>query len=495
MTSEADLRSTTVVGAMMRHKLVVAICALVGLVGGIAYASLQPRRATASALLVVRDPHSVGVGADGSVAARYTADQANLLRSQAIAAAASKLLAHREPPIKLTATQVMNGLGVSTSTSDNTLNVSFRAPSKAAALAGNIAVVNAYGTSVSDDVHTEIGAEIAAIDSDLARLKVGGGTTGAAQAQTQLAESQLLAQRAQLVVLNANPFPGVAASAQPHVTVPSKHSAALRAGAFGFIFGLLVAALICYLLETRRRRVRDGLDASEVLGVAVLTSFDTEPNANASTVPRAIAAVALNDIVVKTGARLIAVIGADERGNASGAAYALAAGYKATRGHALVVDLSRRDSFPTANGAASVAGFAELASGVAGLSEVTQDVTLSAGSHVPVITRGESTDEPLSWSPVLEDRLADGASHDVAFFVFPDLDHSTEDLGILTHLDGAVIVVPRGAVVQDVRRLARDLEGLRVPVLAALVVARNDPRWLPTRKTTSAAPTGAAVVD
>ena len=93
MTTDAGLGSTTVLGAMLRHKVTVIVCLTIGVLGGLAYAAGQPRRPAAAALLVVRDPHATGVGPDGSVAARYTADQANLMRSPAVATNASRLLA------------------------------------------------------------------------------------------------------------------------------------------------------------------------------------------------------------------------------------------------------------------------------------------------------------------------------------------------------------------------------------------------------------------
>jgi hypothetical protein len=431
MTAEADLRSTTVLGAMLRHKMTVIVCLAIGVLGGLAYAVAQPRRPAAAALLVVRDPHATGVGPDGSVAARYTADQANLLRSPAVASNASRLLAQAQPPIRLTAVQIMNALTVGSSDTNNTLKVTFTAGSKADAIAGTNAAVQAYRSSVTDVLHRETAAELAAIDAAIAKLSSAQpGQAAQLQAQTQLAVSQLLAQRAQLVVLNANPSPGVAASSQPHLSVPTLRSVAVRDVGFGLVLGLLAAALLCYLIATRRRRLLDASDAQDVLGVAALASFKSEPTAATSTVARALAAVSLDELCKKSGARLVAVISAGRRTNAGNIAHALAGGYATTGREALVIDLAAPGRGSAAPGAHGSRGFAQVA-----------------------------------------EQLAAASGYDVILVAMPDFREPDAEIETLTRMDGAVAAVYRGQRSRTVTELGDGLARLGAPLLGCVFLA------------------------
>lgn len=429
MTAEADLGSTTVLGAMLRHKKTVIVCLMIGVLGGLAYAVGQPRRPAAAALLVVRDPHATGVGPDGSVAARYTADQANLIRSPAVATNASGLLAQAQPPFRLTAVQIMNALTVGSSDTNNTLKVTFRAGSKADAIAGTNAVVQAYRSSVADVVHKETAAELAAIDEAIARLSSAQpGQAAQLQAQTQLAVSQLLAQRAQLVVLNANPSPGVAASSPPHLSVPTLRSVAVRDVGFGLVLGLLAAALLCYLIATRRRRLLDASDAQDVLGVAALASFKSEPTAATSSVARVLAAVSLDELCKKSGARLVAVISAGRRPNAANIAQALAGGYATTGRQALVIDLTTPGRGSAAPGA--------------------------HGSRAQVA-----------------EQLGAASGYDVVLVAMPDFRESDAEIKFLTRMDGAVAAVYRGQRSRTVTELGDGLARLGAPLLGCVFLA------------------------
>ena len=438
-TSEADLRSTTVLGAMLRHKVTVIVCLTIGILGGLAYAIAQPLRPAATALLVVRDPHATGVGPDGSITSRYTADQANLLRSPAVANNASSLLARAKPPVRLTPSQIMSALTVGSSDTNNTLKVTFGAGSKAAALAGTNAVVQAYRSSVTDVVHKETAAELAAIDAALAKLnsEQSGRTLqmqAQLQAQTQLAMSQLLAQRAQLVVLDANPSPGVAASSQPHLNVPTLRSVAVRDVGFGLVLGLLAAALLSYLIATRRRRLFDASDAQDVLGVAALASFKSEPTAATSTVAGALAAVSLDELCKKSGARLVAVISAGRRTNTGNIAHALAGGYATTGREAFVIDLTAPGRGPGAPGANGSRGFAQVA-----------------------------------------EQLAAASGSDVVLVAMPDFREPDAEIEILTRMDGAVAAVYRGQRSRTLTELGDGLARLGAPLIACVFLASRRP--------------------
>src|SRR5438067_13559981 len=90
----------TLLGAIMRYWVFVALLVVTGvLVGGAGARALAPDP-RATAILVVRDPRP-GISPDGTAAARYAAEQAALIPSELVIAPTRQLLLQASPPIDL----------------------------------------------------------------------------------------------------------------------------------------------------------------------------------------------------------------------------------------------------------------------------------------------------------------------------------------------------------------------------------------------------------
>ena len=341
MSPDRSAMSTSVLGAMLRHKFVSLVVIALGVAGGVAYGIERPPQPTASVLIVVHDPNYAG--SDGSVDARYAADQVNLLRGYGVAQGASQILANQPNPVALTPKQVMAALSVSNSGSDNTMTVHFKAKSETTASAGIEAVVTAYETSVARTQHSQTAAQVTSIDEAITGLNAQAATATrnnqpATLAQVQLAESELLAQRAQLLTSDSNPTPGVAGVTPPAVTVGRQLSSALRDGGFGLVLGLLAAALLAYLMANRRRRMFDPADPARAFGVRLLGSLGGR--AAGQQVSVAMGAATLESTCRQLGARIVGVVSAGADGS-GGVTSQLQQGYEALGKSCFVVDPDR----------------------------------------------------------------------------------------------------------------------------------------------------------
>lgn len=434
MNRKADPQSGfSVMGAILRHRYVALLLVVVGAAGGAGYGVAKPPQPAATELVVVHDPNYSG--ADGSVDARYAADQARLMKGFGVAEGASQLLSAQKPPIRLTAAAVASALTVSASSSDNTLSITFKAPSAATARAGVAAVEKSYENSVAQSQHQLIAAQVAAIDSALAAIQrtnaaISKTNPAATAANDQLASSQLLAERAQLVTANADPTPGVAGSTPPQLTRPKKTSAAAKDSVFGLILGMMCASLVCYLVANRRRRVLAADDIEAMFGVALLGELGGGSGGRSRSgqeVESVLSAAALEARCRMLGARVVAVVGAAPHGGTIEAVSALASGYEARGLTPLVASLSR-------------------------------GVRHSPGA----------------------------GDHPVVLVTVPDV-RGDSSIGELGGLDAAVIIVRRRCSARAVRDALEVLEKLSLPVLGYIFV------WRPGRSNQRTAPQPGAV--
>jgi capsular polysaccharide biosynthesis protein len=265
------LPQPTLLGAVLRYWVFVALLVLTGvLVGWLGARALAPDP-SATAIVVVRDPRP-GSTSDGTAAARYGAEQAALIPSELVIAPTRQLLLQASPPINLSSRALRDRLIVSGSTSGNVLNitVSDKSGVRAAFIAN--AVVREYRAVTRNQLEQEASAQLTKIDASIAVLQrsipASGNSPAAELARAE--RSGLLSLRASaLAQLTAGDGVTASSPAVPPHTVSSK-GALLRDAGLGATVGFLAGALVSYLVASRRRRCDRSYQPEMVLAAPCL---------------------------------------------------------------------------------------------------------------------------------------------------------------------------------------------------------------------------------
>ncbi len=171
---------TSVLGAMWRHRILVALFVIAFGALGWWYASTQEEW-TAEGALSVQDPGATNLFG-GTVAQsspeRYVRDQAAILESRVVARAASETLAALDPPIEVSASEIIDGLVVTTAANSDVIRVSFTAPTPTEAIAVVNSVLASYqvvqrqaAQGVFANTLSTIDTSIAGRSAELARIR------------------------------------------------------------------------------------------------------------------------------------------------------------------------------------------------------------------------------------------------------------------------------------------------------------------------------------
>jgi capsular polysaccharide biosynthesis protein len=271
VTAMKTLPQPTLLGAALRYWAFVLMVVLIGALAGWMGARALAPDPSATAILVVRDPRP-GITSDGTAAARYGAEQAVVISSELVIAPTRHLLLEANPPIDLSSQALRHHLTVSRSSVGNVLNitVSDKSGVRAAFIAN--AFVREYRAVTSNQLEQEASAQLTKIDASIAELQRSIPAVGNSPA-AELARAErsgLLSLRAS-VLAQLTAGDGVTASSpavQPQ-TVSSK-GALLRGAGLGATVGFLLAALVSYLVASRRRRCERSYEPEMVLAVPCL---------------------------------------------------------------------------------------------------------------------------------------------------------------------------------------------------------------------------------
>jgi Mrp family chromosome partitioning ATPase len=282
----------TLAGAAWRYRLLVLVT-VIGFVGvGTIYAEVHGAVYSATATMVLQDPHSDPVFANSTSQPpeRYTSDQIAVLKSPELAAAAAAVGAAKKPPLHLTAADfTAHTVVAGTPTSGNLVQVTFTSSDEPTALGGLDAIRTAYQQTVHNAVSAQLASLLAQIDSELAAINtelagLAAKLTGPAQPNQQALVQQqsalitqgqtLSAKRDQVMVDAASGSNGVSLYLAPTAaTHSSKLVAALPLLSVAAVAGLALGLLAAYVLASRRRVFRGRDEPASVLGAALVAEI------------------------------------------------------------------------------------------------------------------------------------------------------------------------------------------------------------------------------
>lgn len=268
--ARAELARPTVLQAVLRYPvtalLVVGLC----LAAGVGVLIALPPQPTGEALVVVEDP--LGRTAEGSVAARYTQDQAALIGSRVVAEPASALLNRRlGADERMTAGQVAAATTVEASLKGNSVHIGFTAPTAEVAAAGASAVVEAYEQVLEEQTLARTAATLAEIDSAIAQvdqqLAAAPPVADVAALRGERARLQTVRTDAVLAPHGSHGVKAVAVASEP--STPWIRTA-IRDLGVALTLGVALAGALAYLRAARRMPMSSPGEPCQVLSAPLL---------------------------------------------------------------------------------------------------------------------------------------------------------------------------------------------------------------------------------
>ena len=258
-----------------------------------------PQKASATAVVVVKDPTLGRSGSDGSAESRYTSDQVSLLRSGLVGLKSHQLLLEREPPIDLSVADLRAGLTLATTTDSNAISLTFSAED--AETARNVAdtFVGAYSATQRARIKELFGSEVERLTKSIQRF---GDESGA-----------LRAQRTELTAAMAAADDGISAQVPALVDPERPVRRFAQTVGFSLLLGLLVAATFCYFAESRHPRVRASREPEAVLGQPLIAELEVWSTPDGFQLGRGDAKAAVSYLQARaraTGARVVAIVAA-----------------------------------------------------------------------------------------------------------------------------------------------------------------------------------------
>ncbi|MEZ5233918.1 MAG: hypothetical protein R2749_14610 [Acidimicrobiales bacterium] len=294
MTDPHPIEEPSVIGAALRHPLVVGLSVVGGLLLGGAGAVAAGDRYEASTELTVQDPRLTALfqGSPNLDAKRYVADQVDLLQSpEVLRAAASRLSGSRWGEI--TMDDVADGLAVRSSDASNTFTVAFGDADEAFAAAADEAVVVAYIDAAEavtrtefdntinalEDQIDELDTKVATLDREIASYQDAGATMVDARLDAAIAtRARLYDERTSLSIrmrevtidLARNPS-GVTRRSTTYTE--SAAGGALRFVLLGGFVGGLAGTAAAYVKARRRRTFESASEPERLLGLRYLATI------------------------------------------------------------------------------------------------------------------------------------------------------------------------------------------------------------------------------
>jgi Mrp family chromosome partitioning ATPase len=247
--------------------VIVVICAGLGVLYGVA----RPHQYKATASVVLQDPRiSAIVGGNNSTTGNYIPDQVIIMKlPSVVAGAAAALAAAADNGPTYSIDDFLSRLAVTNATGTDEVTVTFTASSPATARAGANAELASYEAQVRATQKAQVQSTLTNIDQAVANLSTGGKATVSGSATDQLRQ-QLLALRAE-VVANGSSDIGISAVSPARLPTTRSGTSTALLGIIGGVVGLLLSALITYLLAARRPQVAHRFDPEVVLHAPLIT--------------------------------------------------------------------------------------------------------------------------------------------------------------------------------------------------------------------------------
>lgn len=172
MTIDHPQTQVSILSAALRHKRLVGICGLAGLLLALLYSVVRPRPPEFAAIATVgiQEP---GTGESGPFAPseRYVGSQAAIIRSNAVAEQAAELLQESQGPEAMTSVELQTQTSVGTTPSSNLLVIRTNSDTSENAIAGVNAIVTAYDDFTRQQYTRTATAALDRLDAQLASLE------------------------------------------------------------------------------------------------------------------------------------------------------------------------------------------------------------------------------------------------------------------------------------------------------------------------------------
>ena len=382
--------------SVSRYRVTVAVVALslaaLGALSGLVLAS--PSATARVALVDARGTELLGGSTGGDSQARYAAQQARFAGSDAVLAAVPDV-----SDVDLDVAALRTRVTTRAAPDADVVAVTATGPDTAQAVAVADAVAAAYMEQSADQVADLLADQLAALDS-LRAQTVDAASGAAASGPVATASAQTIAdldeRRATLTLDAARLGRTLFVDPAAADVAGSGLGAAVRNGAAGLLVGLLLGAVVAYVLADRSGSVRQSDAPGEILGVpllgevpqlragdAALTTLTEMPDEQFQFVAAGLRSV------LRTGVLLVTSTDAGDGRTVTAANLAAAAARDGLR-VALVDADARSRGLSRLAGASDAPGLTDLAAGRADLEDVVAPVSLSRSHVLAVVPAGRS---------------------------------------------------------------------------------------------------------
>ena len=480
-------------GVLRRRWLVVAACAVLGLLGAAAYLLVAPKTYTATATVFVKTTGAdVGNGITGNRTSGALVNldtEAQLVKSGTVAAIAGKAM-HSS----LTAYELAKQVTVTVPPNSQVLTIACDAPTGPGAAACANAFAAAYlqnrsatATSVLNAQIKTLAGKVSALEKSMAKMNTA--ISGLAKnSATRLTDQSVLASdRIQAKALNdqITSLTGLAANSNggkiyTPATAPGKPSSPSKTLVLpsGLFAGLVVGLIVAFVWDRRDKRLHSAADVERLLGLPVLLNLSRKAFGRQVSLasPRSQTGRGFTELAYTVaaslgeGSHVVLVAGATPGPGASVVAANLAAALARTHSEAVLVCADARDSVaPKLFGLSGSRGLAEVVAGVATVGEVVRGPAGLPGLWViPPGLDTSLTEYQLQYDTARA--LTSQLRRDARFVVIEAQagDDAADNLALAECADAAVLTVEiEHATQEEAADCIQRLQRIRVSLLGA----------------------------
>ena len=245
----------TVLGSVVRHKLLIIALALgFGLIGLAVY-SLRGAEYAAEAGVLLEDPHSTPAISEfvQRDETRYVADQISILKSPTLLGRASQLIATPNNPSGVSVRDLQRNTAIRTTEGSNYIVVRYRAGDPTTAMLGANSIVRAYRELVRADLEAATAASIKRLDTAIEDVLTRRAASGTQDPADTLLLQQLRARRSRLGVDLQLAGDGVALFS-PAAPGHRQGASLVATLLLAFVLGGLIGVGFAYALDVRELR-------------------------------------------------------------------------------------------------------------------------------------------------------------------------------------------------------------------------------------------------
>lgn len=506
-TSPAWDRGPGLLASVWRYRwLVVLVTVMIGAGAYGASLLLQPTQYEAEARLFLRDPSGAGMSAEAMTAAeqpeRYVRNQAELLQSRPVRARVVERLS-----TSLSARELAERITVESDADLDLLAVAARAPTPSEAAQFANAMADSYEEVVVEEVRGRVDKAVDRLDAEAAELekridqlnaRIDGGSDGAVAEERDAAIAELvrIEQRSRQLSLDAGLF-GSGVDLVENAELPREPAQPqpLRNAATASLLGLIGAAGFAWWRAGERQRAERPHDPAPVLGApllgdvpdfAAVGSSDAQPGAVGQhtvlgeSYRFVLWAVdhALGEVGPQNGALVLVTSPVAGDGKTTTAVNIAAAAEAAGRQPLLADADVKAAGLSHLAGVTGEPGLSELGDTAVPAEWCLRTWTPDTDRALTVVPRGsfgwESADFPRSAAlRTATSRLRERGG--MAVIDAPPLLPVADASALAAHVDGIVLVVTRGVLMQTLEDVRARLSFVGTPLLG-YVFNRAHPR-------------------